>query len=386
MLWFRKSMEAVERRVANGELFEHIDLAYGTFEHADFTGGQFVKCNFSNAQLKYATLERVNFTDAALSHANISDTLCIDASFAFANLRHANARGADLRYTNFHGADVTGVDLRHADLTGSNITLTQLQTTKEWSRTKYRIAGIDRLLRLEQRMHHAMTNKPLITQHVRYPTRDLTGEDLTNYDCVQAPLSECIVSLAHFSENKMRKANLRKTIARYTNFESVDLYGGRISKGSFWRANFYGAGLLCVDAYSIDADEANFGRADMRWIALTHSRVMRANLHGANLSESVLTNTCFDGSDCTNVTWTRADLTQASFAGANLTGAIGLTLNQLQRSRNWDAVKHTIVGIDAILEQERRSGEVATRATETPVLQRVFEPALDETTLPPAGE
>lgn len=132
-----------------------------------------------------------------------------------------------------------------------------------------------------------------------------------------------------------------------------DLKCAALTGARFRRANFADAALTGAnfrEALLIDAtfSRVSAGAADFSSARLSWAKFPRADLRSARFEHAELHHADFAGANLADVDFTDADLSEASFWYASV------TLDALQRSRNWDQTKHTIRGIKHLLAQEAR--------------------------------
>jgi len=132
---------------------------------------------------------------------------------------------------------------------------------------------------------------------------------------------------AHLEKARLRRTNLTKAILRKTNFQGAKLTGAtlngaKLDPANFEEADLGGAHLEKADLVGADlkqahVDKADLKRADLKRADLRSSNLERADLRGADLSEAKFGQS--PANDSTTV-----------LRGANLTGAIGVDVSQLE--------------------------------------------------------
>ncbi|MFZ4514873.1 MAG: pentapeptide repeat-containing protein [Acidimicrobiia bacterium] len=107
----------------------------------------------------------------------------------------------------------------------------------------------------------------------------------------------------------------------------------------------------------------------MRNANVVDSWFPRVNAEGAEFSGATLTRSSFPravlrrarfvGANCNGVDFAGSDLTDVDFTDTNLEDAkfwyAMVTIEALQRSRNWDEIKHTVRGITHLLAKEAKT-------------------------------
>lgn len=106
--------------------------------------------------------------------------------------------------------------------------------------------------------------------------------------------------------------NLFQAELSYQDASKIDLSGSRLRQSN-----------LALTTY----DDVNMSEANLSLANLFGARFNRVNLRGANLEKVIGVGAYFGSSD-----FTGADLTGGNFSGADLTMAIGLTQEQLNRA------------------------------------------------------
>lgn len=185
-----------------------------------------------------------------------------------ADLTHANLAGATLTHVNLARATLTEANLRGATLTGANLA-------------------------------RAMLAKA-----------DLREATLTKADLFDATLTKAYLNGATLTMANLRKATLTK----------ADLHGAKLTKARVYEANLT----------ETDLREANLTEANMARTTLTKADLFDATLTKAYLYETILTEANLRGANLTKANLTRANLTEAHLEEADLSGAKGLTLEQVR--------------------------------------------------------
>lgn len=144
----------------------------------------------------------------------------------------------------------------------------------------------------------------------------------------------------------------------------------------FRRANFADAALTGANFREAFLSNATFprvsaGAADFSGALLAWAKFPRADLHCARFEHADLHHADFSGANLEDVDFTDADLREANFWYATV------TLDALQRSRNWEQTKHTIRGIKHLLAQEaREAGRGGAIFPATNAIDAIFNDAL----------
>jgi hypothetical protein len=124
---------------------------------------------------------------------------------------------------------------------------------------------------------------------------DLNGVDLRGANLKGANLEGALLMGSHLDYADLTEANLRIAI----------LYGSFLTNTDFSRANLEGCALV-----QVNLSGASLAQAQLKAAHLTNSNLTRANLNRANMEGAWLENT--------------------SLLGADLTGVLGLTMDQIK--------------------------------------------------------
>lgn len=312
---------------ASGCNFEGRDLF-----NAVFTGSDFSNTNLVNVKSRYSYWSDVDFTNADmtssvfyganLENSDFDGAKLINANIASSNVQNANFASADLSGiisggldgtpllpdewrlsggyligpgANLQGANLSGVDLAGADLSGAN-----LNGVRSGG-----IVGTPSAL---------PSGWGLFGGYLIGPGADLSGAKLDGLAIWGANLTG--VNLAGASINQTALNNT-------TSFEGVRS-GGLL--GTIHNIN----GATLIDGYIVAA-KANLAGADLRGSNLSNLNLQDCDLTGADLTGANLSNSYLVGADIVNTNFTFANLTGATlsntlisfsqFNGANLTGA-----------------------------------------------------------------
>lgn len=314
-----------------------VDASGCDFEGRDLFNTVFTGANFSNTNLievtsRYSYWSEVNFNNANLTNSIFYGANFADANFAGANLSGANIASSNVAGTDFsaatlsgiisggltgtptlpagwiisggyligpganlQGANLSGVDLTGADLTGANL-------------IGVRSGG---LLGTPVALP---SNYGLYGGYLIGPGVDLSGAKLDGLAIWGANLSNANLAGASINQTALNNT---------TSFEGVRS-GGLV--GSIQNIN----GARLIDGYIVAA-RANLAGADLRGSNLSDLNLQEVNLTGADLTGANLSNSYLVGATLVNTNFTFANLTATNlstnvisfskFNGANLTGA-----------------------------------------------------------------
>ncbi|WP_437971052.1 DUF2169 domain-containing protein [Sorangium sp. So ce260] len=137
--------------------------------------------------------------------------------------------------------------------------------------------------------------------------RDLTGADLSHLDLSGIDLEGALLEAAVLTGTRLCGANIAGAVLARANLLGADLTGANLAG-----ANFGGANL---------SDVKMGGGLDLTGAVLAKAKLSGADLTGARLSDADLSEATFDGADFSRVTARNLVLINADLSGAQLSGA-----------------------------------------------------------------
>lgn len=196
--------------------------------------------------------------------------------------------------------DLTGLDFSERDLCGADFTESIL----------------DRCVFQRAHLSKAVFTGAILT------AADLDGADLQATDLRQvhaagaslckANLNEADLSQGDFAEVNLAGADLNQAILRGAVFEQAGLVGVQARRIQAARASFIDADLTSADLAEADLEKADFTGATLTGANLTGIKAPELRLHATRCTKTIFTNAVLCASRSGQ---------QASFAGANLSGA-----------------------------------------------------------------
>jgi uncharacterized protein YjbI with pentapeptide repeats len=265
------------------------DLTDAALSHANLTGA-----NLSAASLDGADLDTADLTSADLSNASLTSADLDWATLTEASLGSANLHGAYLLY-----AVLTKSDLDQADLGGTTLTaVTSGGVTGTPAALPAGVALMDGYL----------IGPDLIMNGANLAGQNLAGIDLSGSSLQQADLAQATLS----------NADLNNTDLTGTSLDSANLTGANLLGATLTGATLAGATLTRVSSGSITGTPQSL---PANWTLLTPNGYLagpRADLAGAKLSYSGISNGDLAGADLSGATLIGAKFTDTDFAGADL--------------------------------------------------------------------
>lgn len=319
-------------------------------ESSEQSSGAVPAPKLSNLRLRY-----LNARGADLQAADFRNSDLTGALFQNTDLRNANLAYTVLRNADFSNADLLRANLQYADLRGATgLTVSMLR--KVGSRElAYWDEGM--LKRLGLPADHNENLQARKWTKARLERADLHSSNLSDFILTEARLKKANLSKSNLSGANLSWADLEGADMDDADLSDIKLTGATLTGASMkgatlTRAKLGGAKLGGANLEGADLEGVSFyhphpGRAQTRGINLHKAYLEAVNLErldltGARLSEAVLTNARLSYAKLTNADFTRADLrgadltdarlTNTQFAGANLSGARGLTSKQLARA------------------------------------------------------
>ncbi|WP_366146325.1 pentapeptide repeat-containing protein [Crocosphaera sp.] len=132
------------------------------------------------------------------------------------------------------------------------------------------------------------------------------------------------------------EAILSGAILSGANLSGAILSGANLSGANLYGANLYGANLYEANLYGAILDGANLYEANLYEANLSGANLYGANLSGANLSGAILSGAILHRANLYGANLYGANLSGANLDGANLDGARYLTVEQVQKAKNWE--------------------------------------------------
>ena len=375
----------------NGVHFERANLESANLDNADLQGA-----NLRHADLENATLRGADLTDADLMGAKL---MFVDLSDA--NLKGANLRGAELDDANFSYADLSDADLKDAtfekdcfslEAEGEGMTLEDCENhngTIEASfygadLTGANLEGVEfgnidfegAKLRGISLSSTFLKSKNLMEILKEEKIEDINIQ-LEGLNCPHANLSDHPLMGANFKGTNLTDANLQGANLKRAQFEYAILYDVSFQVADLTDADFTNADFTNAESSSdtitadcgtpSDLDPDSFYDYDIDqdslYIDFSGAILENANFQQAFLGEisgdednnskkvsffdADLTQADFMGANLTGATFTEANLTQADFMGANLTGANFTEANLTQADFTEEAILKDAVGTGA---------------------------------------
>ena len=174
----------------------------------------------------------------------------------------------------------------------------------------------------------------------------LAGKWLRGFDFARTKFDAAILERTDLGGVHLEYASLREATLRYANLSGVHAFRANLNG-----ANFYGATLAQGDFRIASCLETT----RLVHANLTGANFSHAKLVGAFLTEADLTATRFDGADLSDVDLERAILDGTSLLGTTLRRAIvsGAFIRRVQTDKNTD---QRSLGLDVYVLWERRMG------------------------------
>lgn len=149
------------------------------------------------------------------------------------------------------------------------------------------------------------------------PKANLRSADLRGANAQRSDLSGANLLGADLSEADFSWANLVKADLGCANLSGINLSKANLSGAILFRANLYVTNLGKINLSQANLTGANLSRADLRGADLRGAKLSGANITGAYLCDADLSETDLSGADLSS-----ADLRRANLRKANLRGAI----------------------------------------------------------------
>ncbi|MEM9685892.1 MAG: pentapeptide repeat-containing protein [Bacteroidota bacterium] len=314
-------------RVAGHTDFSQMNLEFSgaNFNGFDFTGLALGRVNFINADLTGANLANVNLNRATFTGA----TLDLGGFNALRAIRYTDfsqinldLTGEDLTGMNFTGMNLTGVNLTNANLTNTNFTRATLD-----------LEGFNALCVAEYTDFSQMN---LEFSGANFNSFDFTGLVLGSVNFTGATLTDARfngmnLSEANFNGATFTGVDLTNAILTGVNLDSsrftdVTLTGANLQNAYLRHIQLQGAlvleqaDLTGAKLQNTNLTEANLRRANLTDATLTNATLTEANLHRATLTDATLTNANLTRADLRLATLTNANLTNANLTEAILRG------------------------------------------------------------------
>ncbi|MEM9350289.1 MAG: pentapeptide repeat-containing protein, partial [Pseudomonadota bacterium] len=225
-----------------------------------------------------AELAGVNMANANLLGANLSFAQMEGAVLSFAQMRGAILSGAQMEGADLRGAQIEGADLTFAQIEGANLSLAQMEGAV------LRDAQLEGAVLSGAQMEGAI----------------LRGAQLEGADLTFAQLEGANLSFAQMEGAVLRDAQLEGAVLSRAQIEGAILSGAQLEG------------------------------ADLRGAQMEGAVLSRARMEGAVLSRARMEGAVLSRARMTSVFWSRATLRGALLQNTVLTGARGLTQEQLE--------------------------------------------------------
>lgn len=298
--------------------------SYGFTSAALYATASYQAGDLGGIQLESNNLQGWNFAGQALTNADFYFADCANADFSGANLT-----GADLS-----GAKLAGADFNNATIRGASFSFVSEMTTAQFYSTASYQAG------------------DLVGVRFRY--LDLAGWDFANADLTNADFADAGVSGVIFTGAKITGADFTSATDRgftaeqfysTASYQTGNLVGIRLGRGSVLSGWNFSGKNLASSVFSSDSEGAPM-----------------TLLKGANFSHANLTDGHF----------LLADVTGASFVGADARGAEDLSLPAaVPETRNAVHPDGTLHGLEIAAGETMRLWDYDN---ETPIPIHVTEP------------
>ena len=273
--------------------------------------------NFDNLNLQNAVFDNANLSNTSFKNANIDG-----ARFVFANLDNSNLfERTDLSNINLAGADLSNMNLKGKNLTDTVLTVANFTDTT--------LTGVD------------LSGANL--SFVDLSKNDLTGTSLSDAILYRTNLSgmdlrDIILDNANFrytilSESKLPDSPLVNNNFDYALLDNINFAGKNLSGSSFHFVKLDGSDMQNTDLRKAKFVQVDFTKAKNKSLVgadLSEASFAHANLSGVNLSDVILKYTNFWNADLSGVDFTVTDsvtegmtfiesnLYNANFEGVNL--------------------------------------------------------------------
>jgi uncharacterized protein YjbI with pentapeptide repeats len=213
--------------------FDKCDLEGAIFDGAELTDSSFVETNLKNTSFKKTNLKNANFTSAILNNTDFTE--------------------ADITLTKFDKCDISKgyfKDCVEEKVEGTPITSSQILAEYTAGRRDFS------RIRCPNAQLAGLNLKGIILKQSYLHYADFSSSDLTDAD-----LSECILTSVAFVNTTLRNTNLSRSNCYWTTFKN---------------AHF---------------ENTDLRKANLIWCDLSGTDIGSANIEGAELGDSLMTNT-----------------------------------------------------------------------------------------------
>ncbi len=326
------------RGIAPSDAF--IDLGKTNLDGVDLR-----ETNLEGANLHWSKIHGANFDGAVMRGAYLFHCHCQRTSFRNAQLdRSAKGKQTVLGYSYLDGADSSDADLTGADLLQSSLVGAVFDRAEigmiEAQRSKLPYASLVDVtsengpvdMQSVVASHANWTRAKLPKANLRnivLASTDLTGADLRGADLQSAEMRKAVLR-----DTNLEDANLHNAILFYADLRRTALRGADLTDAGLLNSRLSGVDLQGAILNLVNADFADFSRANLTDVSIERSKLIGANFSGANLSGSSLfaaqlARANLSGANLTGVDFSEANLSKADLRGAILHGAIftGLRLD-----------------------------------------------------------
>jgi uncharacterized protein YjbI with pentapeptide repeats len=240
----------------------------------------FQKFYLENADLQGVSLPEIDLTEADLTSANLQGADLSQAILCGALLAGANLKGAVLHLANLSGANLRGANLEDADLSDADL-----------SRANLRQAVLTRANLTRARLVQADASGVLERVQDKAPSIQRVN------------FSEAVLREANLSDANLCWSNLQAALLNNAKLMRTDLTGAvatplKDTKGQTHVVSFAEADLTmaCLRKAQLAGDfrKANLNMTDLRLANVT------GDFREADLSDALLLNTIFNGSNFTD--------------------------------------------------------------------------------------
>jgi uncharacterized protein YjbI with pentapeptide repeats len=264
-----------------------VKLDGGQLDGADFFGatlfGASIKqSSLVGANLSGADLRSADISSSDLSGADLFGVQAFGTSFRLSTLTGSDCSFGDFETANFFGADLTGADFSFAILSHANL---------DFANWKQVVLDANTLI----------DNKPKLIWQLS--NQGAPGATLTNLDLAFANLSD-----ANFNGTKFNGSDCSATDFRLSDLRN---------------ANFTNANMRFVDFRGtlLNTNTVLEAKSRLVWSILNQDTGAGADLHGTNLSSTLLLEADLSGANLTNLVFTTGICEGSKFGGSNLSRA-----------------------------------------------------------------
>lgn len=265
-----------------GADFSGSDLTRANFAGADLTDARFTGAKLVETNLGKTRLDRTDFGGASIVKATLSDAEGIDTVFAGAGIEAVSSMKSRLVNPSFMGAKLKEVNFLDAELDGANFDQANLEKTVllncRADRATFRGAVMTRPTFVKSLLREADFSRASIE---RLSTAG--GVDFSNsrFDHARMPAANLVgtkLTATSWTATNIAGALFNNTDLRQASFNCALLRGALLMRANLVEARFDGS----------DCADASFIRADMRWASLRQTSLYGADLTDARLDDAVI--------------------------------------------------------------------------------------------------